>query len=351
MQEISEVIELGNAIAIANFKAQALRDPKFIDEVMNNFSKIAEKVDQIKSKTVRDHNKKYLAEIEGAATSYKNAILDLMSTWKELQGINKKRGETGGQLIKMTKEIADTGMGHTDEVAGTAVSALSSASRILTVGLALVLLLGFGMAYSIGRSITRPIHLVVGGLYESANQVASAAGQVSGASQQLAEGASEQAAAIEQTSSSLEEMSSMTKQNADHAGEAENPMAGRTGALDKANQSMDRLTSSMIEISTAVRKPQKSLKLSTRLLSKPNLLALNRRGRSSPGRGGGSGFCDSCRRSKKSCYAGCRGCKKYLESTGRDCEKDKGRIRTGKRNKLRIFTGGHKGCEDQRVDP
>jgi len=275
LQEISEIIELGNAIAIANFRSQATRDPRFVDEVMKNFVEMAGKLEEIKSRTVLEHNKRYLGEIGDAAAAYKGAIQDLLSTWQELRNINTLRDETGDRVVSAARETSTSGIKQTGEAAETAVSALSSASRILIIGLAIVILLGIGMAYLIGRSIVRPIHVVVSGLAEGADQVASAAGQLSGASQQLAEGASEQAAAIEETSSSLEEMSSMTKLNSQHTGLANNLMAETADVLVKANRSMDRLTSSMLEISAASEETSKIIKTIDGIAFQTNLLALN----------------------------------------------------------------------------
>jgi methyl-accepting chemotaxis protein len=138
-------------------------------------------------------------------------------------------------------------------------------------GTALALLLGIYLAVSITRSVSR----VVEGLGEASDLVSTASSQVSAASQQLAEGTSEQAASIEETSSSLEEMSSMTKQNADHAGEANSLMAETTAVVSKANDSMSELAASMVEISKASEETSKIIKTIDEIAFQTNLLALN----------------------------------------------------------------------------
>ena len=257
---INDVIESGSSIRIANFKFQALGDPSFIDEAMKNFSIIDTKLEELKSRTILEQDKRDLAEIGAAESDYKQAMQNFSAAWRTLQKINKERAETGDQVVQIAQNTALAGMEHAGEAATTSTTALSSASRILTTGLILVLLLGIGMAYLIVSSITKPIRRVVDGLAEGADQVASASGQVSGSSQQLAEGASEQAASIEETSSSLEEMSSMTKQNAEHAGQANKLMSETSDVVVKANQSMEKLTVSMAEITKASEETSKIIK-------------------------------------------------------------------------------------------
>jgi methyl-accepting chemotaxis protein len=130
-------------------------------------------------------------------------------------------------------------------------------------------------AWLITRSITKPIKRFTQMLTEGADQVASAAGQISSASQSLAEGSSEQAASIEETSSALEEMSAMTKQNADHAGEADRLMKASNQSLNQASNSMKDLTVSMDGISKTSEETSKIIKTIDEIAFQTNLLALN----------------------------------------------------------------------------
>jgi len=124
-------------------------------------------------------------------------------------------------------------------------------------------------------SIVRPVRRVVAGLTGSADQVAASAAELSSASQALAEGASEQAAGIEETSSSIEELSSMTKQNADNAKMADSLMAETTHVVREANETMQVLTRSMGEISSASEATAKIVKTIDEIAFQTNLLALN----------------------------------------------------------------------------
>ena len=132
-----------------------------------------------------------------------------------------------------------------------------------------------GVATLFSRSLTRPVKGIIEGLRDGAGEVSRAAHVISVSSSTLAEGASEQASSIEETSSSLEEMSSTTRQNADHASEADALMKETNRVVERAGSSMSDLTGSMGEISKAGEKTGKIVKTIDEIAFQTNLLALN----------------------------------------------------------------------------
>jgi methyl-accepting chemotaxis protein len=149
---------------------------------------------------------------------------------------------------------------------------------------------GFFFAIMTARSIAKPIHRVVEGLTDGADQVSAGSIQVSSSSQSLAEGASEQAAGIEQTTSSIEEMSSMTKHNAENANQANTLMAETSQVVDEANRTMGALTESMKEISSASEETAKIIKTIDEIAFQTNLLALNAAVEAARAGSAGAGF-------------------------------------------------------------
>ncbi len=141
---------------------------------------------------------------------------------------------------------------------------------VLTIGLLMV-----AAGYFLSSSLIRPMLKSMSSIDHGATAVSAAADQVSSSSQQLAEGASEQAASIEETSSSLEEISSMTKQNADNARQADQLMASTRESVSRSTQIMDKLTTSMGEISKASEETFKVIKTIDGIAFQTNLLALN----------------------------------------------------------------------------
>jgi len=152
------------------------------------------------------------------------------------------------------------------------------------------LVLAVFLAMVLSRRIANPIHRIIEGLRDIADQVSSASGQLSDVSQRLSDGASFQASSIEETSSSLEEMSSVTRQNAESAGEANDLMKQAIAVLAEANDAMNELIRSMEAISEASSETGKIIKTIDEIAFQTNLLALNAAVEAARAGAAGAGF-------------------------------------------------------------
>lgn len=154
-------------------------------------------------------------------------------------------------------------------------AAVNRIAVIMFISTVVGLILSFGLALLLTRSITRPINNVAAGLSEGAEQVASASAQVASASQNLAQGNSNQASSLEETSSSLEELSSMTKRTADNAAQAKAMMAEARDIVARVSRHMEDMANAIKDITKSSEETGKIIKTIDEIAFQTNLLALN----------------------------------------------------------------------------
>jgi methyl-accepting chemotaxis protein len=271
----NEIRGLGNAARIANFKSQALRDPKLIEEGLANFVDMDKHITELTPLLHTQTNLDQLALVKANAGAYRDAMKQIMDDQIALADISAERKKTMEQVASLISETRDTGMKRTVEAANTSTQRLASASWTMNLGLIAALLVGATIAFVIIRNLNRILVAVAATLNDGSNQVASASGQVSSASQSLAEGASEQAASLEETSSSLEEMSSMAKLNAENAQKANELAKQARVAADKGVGDMQEMNAAIAAIKTSSDDIAKIIKTIDEIAFQTNILALN----------------------------------------------------------------------------
>ena len=271
----NEVIDIGNAARIGNFKAQATRDLQLLRDAQKKFDELNPKLDALKALSKEEVNLKQIEACRAAGKAYNDAMSSFLGNWLAREEIGKKRGVAADAVLTEAKNTSVGSMDTSAKSSSTAASSLTTASMTMIVGLVVATLLGIFVAVFITRSITKPIRLVADTLSAGAEQTAGAAGQVSSASQSLAEGASEQAASLEETSSSLEEMSSMTKRNAETAGKVKELGSEARKAGDLGVKDMTALVSAMDAIKTSSADIAKIIKTIDEIAFQTNILALN----------------------------------------------------------------------------
>lgn len=116
---------------------------------------------------------------------------------------------------------------------------------------------------------------VLGEIDIAAAQVSSGAHQMADSSQLLSQGATEQASAVEQITASLEQLSAQTTHNAANASGASSITSQAASDVQKGNQRMQDMLSSMAEINEASGQISKIIKVIDDIAFQTNILALN----------------------------------------------------------------------------
>ena len=272
---INDVISLGNDVRIAAYRSQAENSDTAIMAALGNFDKIHAELKLLRISTRQEANLRQLDAIDKASVDYKATVERLNATVKELASIGVQRGETAVEVLQSAQKAAAVNIEKTEKASADMNADLSSASTILLVGLALLVVLGTGAALIITRGITRALTAIVGDMSACSEQTASAANQVASGAQSLADGTSKNAAALEETSASLEEMSSMVKQTAQNtASAAQLANEGRT-AGERGSSAMGELAKAIGDIKANADQTAKIVKTIDEIAFQTNLLALN----------------------------------------------------------------------------
>ena len=273
---VADIVNAGNNVRLAAWRAQAERDPQVIESGHAVFTKdLKTLTEELRAITRLDSDIKRIEDTVQSGTAYGDAMLAFVGHWKELQQIGEDRGTAANEVLAAAQATAAAGMEQTDAIAHEAAAALSLSSTIMVGGLIAALVIGVLLAFGITRSITGPVRRVIQGLAQGSDQVSSAANQVSASSQQMAQGASEQASSLEETSASLEEMGSMTRQNADNAEQANGMMREAHDAANQGREAMGRMSEAIFKIKKSSDETAKIIKTIDEIAFQTNLLALN----------------------------------------------------------------------------
>jgi len=158
----NEIIDLGNAIRIGNFKSQATRDPELFRDTQKKFTEVNQKLDALKAVTKLELNLKQIEECRAAGNAYSEAMTGFLKNWLAREDLAKKRGQAADAVLAEAKSTALGGLTDTGKAAEASANSLSTANTVMIVGLFLAVLVSVGVALLITRLITKPLHEAVG---------------------------------------------------------------------------------------------------------------------------------------------------------------------------------------------
>ena len=239
-----------------------------------------ELLEKLRQSIKSDASRQELENLKAALDKYypaRDQLLGLIQTGTKEQTVPVMQtiAEEGRKISAALAKLTEMNLAQAKTKAEGNVATAKGALWFTWIATILGTLLGIGLGIYLSRSITRPIGRIVAGLSEGARQVEAASGQVAASSQSLAEGSSEQASSLEETSSSLEEMSSMTRRNAENAAQAKTLMADTKQIVDRVDNQMKIMASSIEEVTRSSEETGKIIKTIDEIAFQTNLLALN----------------------------------------------------------------------------
>lgn len=273
--KINNIIDTGNNARVYGQRAQVKRDVTMLESAIQAFDGVYKTLADIRAHTTRAANLEQLKNIETATKSYETALRAFLLIMQETDTENKLRVKAANEVLAAAEAVVDLGLKNVGEISHESTTSLSLASLMMIIGLVLALIISFGVAFFMIRSIVKIVVESVKSLSEGTTQVVSASEQISSASVSLAEGASSQASSVEEVSATIEQATASNNQNAENSREA-NILAQHSNEAAKiGNQRVEELMGAMEKITDSSQKIAKIIKTIDEIAFQTNLLALN----------------------------------------------------------------------------
>ncbi|MBN2656170.1 MAG: HAMP domain-containing protein [Spirochaetales bacterium] len=313
---INNIIDLGNALRIANFKGQLLNEPASMEDALEDFSAVSAILSDIRRVTLQDANIKQLNEIERTGNTYGEAMRSIIEGYANLSELASQREGAADKVLTAAQNVAMAGITTTQAIADEAVNKIQASVIMIVVGLIISLVIGLVVAVFLTKLITSALFLGVdfarelaqgdltsdlnvyqkdelGVLAEALREmrdklaeivsvVVAGSEQITSASIQLAEGnqdlsnrTEQQATALEETSSAIEEMNSSIRSNGDNTTTADKLAREALAKTEKGSEAVSTMITSMDEISIFSNKIADIIEVINNIAFQTNLLALN----------------------------------------------------------------------------
>jgi methyl-accepting chemotaxis protein len=228
-----DIIDLGNAIRVNNFKAQNAKDVNAMQKALKGFATLENAFVHLESMLRVQADKDVLAKVRDAAEDYKSSMENVSSSITDILSLQEKIVDSSGVVVAKASGVMDGGMQGIDEAAVNVSSGLSLTNVILLVGVVIALVVGVLVAWLSTRAITLPIR-------EGVNALASTASQISTTVAQLAANASEAAAAVAETTTTVDEVRQTAQVAADRAKAVADSAQGAASAAETGRQATEQ---------------------------------------------------------------------------------------------------------------
>jgi methyl-accepting chemotaxis protein len=151
---INDVIDLGNALRIANWNGQLNRDAPIMESALNNFKEVNSKLIELRGITTQTVDLKDLDEIETSGNQYSSHMSDIIEAYTELAKLSTERGAAANEVLSAAQDVAAKGITTTQGIAKEAVNTVSSAVIVIIIGLITALIIAVIIAVFLTITIT-----------------------------------------------------------------------------------------------------------------------------------------------------------------------------------------------------
>jgi methyl-accepting chemotaxis protein/methyl-accepting chemotaxis protein-1 (serine sensor receptor) len=262
----------------------ALGDQEHAGQMHNNFASTAKTLGadmkQLSQVLVDEGEQKAQARMAAALAAWLPADSEMwqLCSKQDYQSafkiFDEKVAPQAAQVQRASADIVTSAHASLESTKAQA-SNLAVRSRWMQGVLMILCLAGGALVIWIVNGVTASLTQMSLRMASTADQVIAASQQISSWSQDLARGAGEQAASLEETSASSTEINSMTQKNAEYAQNATAMVNKVAGQVGQANSALERMVSSMNEISGSSKKVAQIITVIEQIAAQTNLLALN----------------------------------------------------------------------------
>lgn len=290
--QMNHVLDVANEIRAANFKAQATRNPKLMEHALALFQDGDQTMDAIRTITRQEINLKQIDEIKMAASTYREAMTQLLEHWIALETLDQQRTQVGLSIIKEAQASASKGIQEAMQIADETQQTLDASAARMMAGLLGAFLIGATFAAAITRNVANvlggdpadvaaiaqqvvsgdltamgghlnrgergvlaamrqmvlQLHAITASVKQAAALVAESSEQLSANMEEMSQGANHQAASAEEVSASMEEMAANIRQNAENAGQTEKIAQQAAIAAEESGQAVSATVMAMCDI-------------------------------------------------------------------------------------------------------
>nr|NQU89897.1 methyl-accepting chemotaxis protein [Bacteroidota bacterium] len=290
---INNIIYLGNAIRIQNFKSQARRNESLFNEAIKKFEEIAYYSKNLDEYISDDFDKETIATIRVSTNTYMEAMKNYNQISRLQNQLNTQINEIGSRIASDFHGIHLHTSRSSNQFLNNSIKNANTSANILIIGLSVALLLSMFLAWFLTRSITRPIFKgvkfareiasgnllvnldidqkdeigelasaletmknklrdVISAIHVAAQNIADASNHVNGISQTVSQGSSQQASSVEEISASMQEMSASISQNTSNSQKTQEITQAATNGIKEGSKKVMVVVEAIKEIAEKI---------------------------------------------------------------------------------------------------